>query len=66
VAQRPQPIAKLVRPAVGDLLARERLFDLLDAAGAATAVWLAAPGGAGKTAVVTTWLEARGRPARRR
>src|SRR5262252_8742566 len=59
VAERPRSIAKLTRPAGGDLLKRERLFAALDAA--TKGVWLAAPGGAGKTSLVASWLEARAR-----
>jgi len=57
-----RPIAKLIRPPAGELLRRERLFAVLDAAGSRRAVWIGAPGGAGKTALATSWIEARRLP----
>lgn len=52
--------AKLTRPAAGSLLRRERLFRLLDAATRRRIVWICAPGGAGKTSLVATWIATRG------
>src|SRR5499426_3786819 len=63
--ERPRPIAKLTRPAAGELLRRERLFTALDAALAPArggkVAWVMAPAGAGKTSLAATWIEARGR-----
>jgi DNA-binding SARP family transcriptional activator len=52
--------AKLTRPAATGLVRRPRLFRWLDAAARNPIVWIAAPGGAGKTSLVSTWLETRG------
>lgn len=54
-------LAKLSRPRLYDALPRERLFALLDEAGARPALWIAAPPGAGKTTLVAGWLESRGK-----
>ncbi|WP_298828049.1 BTAD domain-containing putative transcriptional regulator [uncultured Piscinibacter sp.] len=62
-AAAPAP-AKLTRPAAGSLLRRERLFRHLDAATRQRIVWICAPGGAGKTSLVTTWIATRGIAAR--
>jgi len=59
---RARPYAKLLRPSAGGLLRRERLFAALDAARAGTAAWIAAPGGAGKTSLVSSWIDARRLP----
>ncbi len=56
------PPAKLTRPSAGELLKRERLFAMLDAARAGKVVWITAPPGAGKTSLLATWIEARGLP----
>jgi ATP/maltotriose-dependent transcriptional regulator MalT/DNA-binding SARP family transcriptional activator len=42
---------------------RRRLFELLDAAIAAPAVWVEAAPGAGKTTLAASWLDARSRPS---
>jgi ATP/maltotriose-dependent transcriptional regulator MalT/DNA-binding SARP family transcriptional activator len=60
--ERSRPIAKLVRPSAGELLRRERLFAVLDAARRGKAVWISAPGGAGKTSLAASWIEARRLP----
>jgi LuxR family maltose regulon positive regulatory protein len=52
--------AKLTRPAAGSLLRRERLFRQLDAAARRRIAWICAPGGAGKTSLVATWVATRG------
>jgi ATP/maltotriose-dependent transcriptional regulator MalT/DNA-binding SARP family transcriptional activator len=62
MTERSRPIAKLIRPSAGELLRRERLFAMLDAARSRKGVWISAPGGAGKTSLATSWIEAR-RPA---
>jgi len=60
-------LAKLTRPAVRGVLPRERLFTVLDGAGApgqgaGGAVWVSGPAGSGKTTLVASHLEARGTP----
>lgn len=52
--------AKLTAPRVGSVFPRERLFAQLDAVrGGGNIVWIAAPAGAGKTTLVTSYLQAR-------
>ena len=55
--------AKICIPQLTEVYRRERLFRVLDAAVRKRVVWIAAPAGAGKTSVVTTYLEARSLPA---
>jgi ATP/maltotriose-dependent transcriptional regulator MalT/DNA-binding SARP family transcriptional activator len=55
--------AKISRPRLFDVVPRERLFGLLDDNRGRPLVWIAAPPGAGKTALVASYLEARGFPA---
>lgn len=55
-------LAKLARPSTEGLLLRERLFRGLDAARQQPLVWIVAPPGAGKTSLVSSWVEARGLP----
>lgn len=50
---------KLTRPAGNRLLARERLFALLDTARGSRLIWVSGPAGAGKTSLVSSWIEAR-------
>ena len=53
-------LAKLTRPRLHWALARERLFERLDQPRAqGQAIYVAGPPGAGKTTLVTSWLEAR-------
>lgn len=52
-------IAKLTRPRLHQALPRERLFALLDEHRRRPAIWISAPPGAGKTTLVTSYLEAR-------
>lgn len=59
-ARSPRLPAKLTRPSAAGLVRRPRLFRWLDAAARHRIVWIAAPGGAGKTSLVSTWLETRG------
>jgi ATP/maltotriose-dependent transcriptional regulator MalT/DNA-binding SARP family transcriptional activator len=56
----PQPrLAKLTRPRAEGLLRRERLFAVLDKARRRPVLWIAAPPGAGKTSLVSSYLDAR-------
>jgi LuxR family maltose regulon positive regulatory protein len=55
-------LAKLSRPKLFGVLERERLFAALDAARRHPAVWIAGPPGAGKTTLVTSYLQARKLP----
>jgi ATP/maltotriose-dependent transcriptional regulator MalT/DNA-binding SARP family transcriptional activator len=59
--QRPVP-AKLTRPSARDVLPRNRLFKRMDAIEDTRCLWVAAPGGYGKTALASSWIEARRRP----
>jgi hypothetical protein len=58
----PVPLAKLTRPRSDGWLLRTRLFKRLDEAGSMPLVWLCAPPGSGKTSLVASYLESRGRP----
>lgn len=53
-------LAKLTPPSAARLVPRERLFVRLDAARPRQLVWIAAPAGAGKTSLATSWIAARG------
>lgn len=56
-------LAKLSKPRIRGAVPRERLFDLLDRHRAVhPAIWVAGPPGAGKTVLVSTYLEARELP----
>jgi LuxR family transcriptional regulator, maltose regulon positive regulatory protein len=52
-------LAKISRPRLFNVVARERLFALLDANRGRPLIWIAAPPGSGKTALVASYLEAR-------
>ena len=53
-------LAKLARPSARGLLVRPRLLKLLDrSARSARAIWVNAPGGAGKTTLISSWIEQR-------
>ena len=52
-------LAKFTPPDVTELVPRERLYAKLDRAGKHTAVWVTGPAGAGKTALLASWLAAR-------
>ena len=56
-------IAKISRPHLPKIYLRERLFAHLDSVAEKTLVWLTAPGGSGKTTLVTSWLDSRKRPS---
>ncbi len=49
-------LAKLTRPRLHSAVARVRLFNLLDDNSEHGLIWLAGPPGAGKTALVASWL----------
>ena len=53
-------LAKITRPDPGKVLLRERLFSTLDQVRENAIVWINAPAGAGKTTLVSTYIEARG------
>lgn len=55
-------LSKITRPAVSDILQRERLFLLLDEARSGSVTWLCAPAGSGKTTLVASWLASRKLP----
>src|SRR5512144_1449590 len=54
--------AKLSVPSLPGVHARKRVFALLDRALQASALWIEAPPGAGKTTLAASWLLARKRP----
>ena len=60
--ERSRPITKLSRPSAGELLRSERLLAALDVARKRRSAWISAPGGAGKTSLVASWLETRHLP----
>jgi LuxR family maltose regulon positive regulatory protein len=62
VSSTPAP-AKISAPRLSEVYQRTALFRALDAARKKRVVWIAAPAGAGKTSVVTTYLAARRLPA---
>src|SRR5512138_897841 len=61
MANRKAALAKLSLPRLHDVLARTRLFELLDRA-QRQLVWICAQPGAGKTTLVASYLRARKRP----
>jgi ATP/maltotriose-dependent transcriptional regulator MalT/DNA-binding SARP family transcriptional activator len=61
---RPTSLAKTTRPRAADVLARERLFALLDQRRRSPVVWVCGPPGAGKTTLLASYLEDRGTTAR--
>jgi len=54
--------AKITRPVPGEAMARPRLFRRLDQARRRPVVWLSSPAGAGKTTLVSSYLDARQLP----
>lgn len=59
--RRPQ-LAKLTRPRLHSAITRERLFRTIDAARQHPVTWIVGPPGAGKTTLVSTYLDAAGAP----
>jgi LuxR family maltose regulon positive regulatory protein len=57
----PRLPGKLTAPFGAGLIARPRLFEHLDRAAQRGVAWVCAPAGAGKTSLLSTWLEARRR-----
>ena len=53
-------LAKINRPRLHSAVPRERLFSLLDASRKHSVIWICGPPGAGKTALVASYLDARG------
>ena len=56
-------IAKISRPRVSGVLARERLFRLIDRSREQPVVWVSAPAGSGKTTLVSSYLDSRKLPS---
>ena len=56
------PASKISKPTLAAPVLRERLFTLLDHALASPVVWVAAPGGSGKSTTLATYLAARNLP----
>lgn len=54
--------AKFTRPGTDGLLRRDRLYARMDEARGQPLVWIAAPPGAGKTSLVSSWIEERQLP----
>lgn len=59
---RKHSIAKVTRPHTSDTLDRDRLYALLDAGRSRPLLWIAGPGGSGKSTLVSGWLEERNLP----
>lgn len=55
-------IVKISRPHLPEVLARKRVFKLLDAGRTLPVTWLSGPGGSGKTTAVAGWLDERKLP----
>lgn len=51
--------AKTTRPEIGNVIAREALFQRLDGTAARTVAWISGPAGAGKSTLAATYVDAR-------
>jgi LuxR family transcriptional regulator, maltose regulon positive regulatory protein len=51
--------AKTTRPEIGNVIAREALFQRLDATPARTVAWISGPAGAGKSTLAASYVDAR-------
>ncbi len=51
--------AKIIRPVISDVLLRERLFQQIDGLRDRPTMWISAPGGAGKTSLISSYVETR-------
>src|SRR3990172_6840898 len=56
-------IAKITFPKLPKVIYRQRLYRLLDEGRKKAVVWIAGPGGSGKTTLIASYLKARGLPA---
>lgn len=59
---RTAPFAKITQPKFSGVFQRKRLFTLLDRSRRQPVVWIAGPPGAGKTILISSYLEARALP----
>lgn len=59
MAERQVPLAKLTQPRLYRPVARERLFDLLDASREHPVTWVCGPPGGGKTTLVASYIQTR-------
>ena len=59
MSARKEAINKISRPRLPTVYARERLFGVLDQSRRYPVVWVSAPAGAGKTTLVSSYLESR-------
>jgi len=51
--------AKIQRPALSNIVNRDRLFDLIDQNSDQRVFWISGPGGAGKTTLINSYIEQR-------